>query len=154
MSELLSKEKLLEHWQGHRRLTLRTLEAYPQDQLASYKVEGMRTFAELLWELLNVETAVFQGLATGEWTWEPTYDGLETKAELLHAFGEVQERTKEIYASLDTAKFQLVETDAWGMTASNLERIFYVIDNEIHHRSQGFVYLRLLGLELPKFYER
>ena len=30
----------------------------------------------------------------------------------------------------------------------------YTIDNEIHHRGQGYVYLRALGLEPPAFYER
>ncbi|MFD1732208.1 DinB family protein [Deinococcus malanensis] len=28
------------------------------------------------------------------------------------------------------------------------------MENEIHHRGQGFVYLRLLGIEPPAFYER
>ena len=32
--------------------------------------------------------------------------------------------------------------------------LFYVIDNEIHHRGQGYVYLRALGIEPPLFYDR
>ena len=32
--------------------------------------------------------------------------------------------------------------------------LMYVIDNEIHHRGQGYVYLRTLGIEPPAFYER
>jgi uncharacterized damage-inducible protein DinB len=28
------------------------------------------------------------------------------------------------------------------------------IDNEIHHRGQGYVYLRALGIEPPGFYDR
>ncbi len=32
--------------------------------------------------------------------------------------------------------------------------IMYVIDNEIHHRGQGYVYLRALGVEPPHFWER
>jgi uncharacterized damage-inducible protein DinB len=32
--------------------------------------------------------------------------------------------------------------------------VLYVIDNEIHHRGQGTVYLRALGIEPPPFYER
>ena len=32
--------------------------------------------------------------------------------------------------------------------------ILYVIDNEIHHRGQGYVYLRALGIEPPPFWER
>ena len=30
----------------------------------------------------------------------------------------------------------------------------YLIDNEVHHRGQGYVYLRELGVEPPAFYER
>ena len=31
---------------------------------------------------------------------------------------------------------------------------FYVIDNEVHHRGQGYVYLRALGVEPPPFHVR
>jgi uncharacterized damage-inducible protein DinB len=30
----------------------------------------------------------------------------------------------------------------------------FSIDNEIHHRGQGYVYLRALGIEPPGFYDR
>ena len=32
--------------------------------------------------------------------------------------------------------------------------VLYVIDNEVHHRGQGYVYLRALGIEPPPFYDR
>jgi uncharacterized damage-inducible protein DinB len=32
--------------------------------------------------------------------------------------------------------------------------LLYVIDNEVHHRGQGYVYLRALGITPPPFYER
>lgn len=32
--------------------------------------------------------------------------------------------------------------------------ILYFIDNEIHHRAQGTVYLRSLGIEPPAFWNR
>jgi uncharacterized damage-inducible protein DinB len=32
--------------------------------------------------------------------------------------------------------------------------LFYIIDNEVHHRGQGYVYLRALGIEPPPFYDR
>ena len=40
----------------------------------------------------------------------------------------------------------------WEMPVYSL--IQYVIDNEVHHRGQGYVYLRALGIEPPPFYER
>jgi uncharacterized damage-inducible protein DinB len=35
-----------------------------------------------------------------------------------------------------------------------MSRSSNVIDNEIHHRGQGYVYLRALGIEPPPFCER
>ena len=32
--------------------------------------------------------------------------------------------------------------------------ILYAVDNEIHHRAQGYVYLRSLSIEPPAFYDR
>jgi len=32
--------------------------------------------------------------------------------------------------------------------------VLYAVDNEIHHRGQGYVYLRALGVAPPAFYER
>ena len=40
----------------------------------------------------------------------------------------------------------------WQMPIHGL--LLYIIDNEIHHRGQGYVYLRALGIEPPPFYER
>jgi uncharacterized damage-inducible protein DinB len=32
--------------------------------------------------------------------------------------------------------------------------ILYAVDNEPHHRAQGHVYLRALGVEPPPFFDR
>lgn len=154
MSELLTPESLWSHWEGHRRLTLRTVEAYPEDQFSSFSAGGMRTFAGLMAEIINVEDSVMTGLKTGRWAWEPAYTGLIGKGDMLKAFGQVRERTEEIYPTLTAEKLQAVETDGWGVQSSNLERLWYALDNEIHHRAQTYVYLRLLGVEPPAFYER
>lgn len=46
-------------------------------------------------------------------------------------------------------------TTAFGeYTGALHDLLLYVIDNEIHHRAQGYVYLRALGAEPPPFYDR
>jgi uncharacterized damage-inducible protein DinB len=40
------------------------------------------------------------------------------------------------------------------LTAPMHDLILYVIGNEIHHRGQGYVYLRALAIEPPSFYDR
>ena len=41
-----------------------------------------------------------------------------------------------------------------GPGDSTKSTILCAIDNEIHHRGQGYVYLRALGIEPPAFYDR
>ncbi|WP_448635563.1 hypothetical protein [Pedobacter panaciterrae] len=41
----INSNALLDHWQGHRRLTRRVIEAFPEDKLFNYSVGGMRPFA-------------------------------------------------------------------------------------------------------------
>jgi uncharacterized damage-inducible protein DinB len=44
---------------------------------------------------------------------------------------------------------------AFGMYPGKVyDLLLYGIDNEIHHRGQGYVYLRSLGIAPPAFFER
>ena len=48
----ISAKRLLDHWQGHRRLTRRMIDAFPDDKLFSFSVGSMRPFGELVMEML------------------------------------------------------------------------------------------------------
>ena len=152
--EFLTLEQFYNHWQGHRQLTVRTIEAFPEDKLFSYNVEPMRTFGEIAKEILEVENSTLHGILSGEWKWEPKYNSVANKQELVSAFEALGKQTQENWSKLSTERLQAVEKDAWGMTWANYNRLLYMIDNEIHHRAQGYVYLRSLGIEPPAFYER
>jgi uncharacterized damage-inducible protein DinB len=152
--ELLTLEQFYNHWQGHRRLTIRTIEAFPEDKLFSYKVEPMRSFGEIAKEILEVENSILHGVHSGEWKWETKYDSVTSKQELLSAFEDLGKQTQHVWSKLSPERLRAVEKDAWGMTWANFERLLYMHDNEIHHRAQGYVYLRQLGLEPPAFFER
>ena len=40
----MGKEDLLNHWLGHRNLTRRVIEKFPEKELFEFSVEGMRPF--------------------------------------------------------------------------------------------------------------
>ena len=62
---IVSSDALLAHWQGHRGLTRKTIEAFPEDKLFTYSVGGMRPFAELVSEFLGMTIPGVAGIATG-----------------------------------------------------------------------------------------
>jgi uncharacterized damage-inducible protein DinB len=55
---------------------------------------------------------------------------------------------------IPSERFQEIDV-AFGMyEGTGFYTIFYWIDNENHHRGQGYVYLRSLGIEPPAFWDR
>ena len=43
----LTTAEFLEHWQGHRNLTRKVIEAFPEKELFEFSIGGMRSFAEV-----------------------------------------------------------------------------------------------------------
>ncbi|RYD92065.1 MAG: damage-inducible protein DinB, partial [Sphingobacteriales bacterium] len=62
---VISKSDLLAHWQGHRALTRRTIEQFPEAELFELSIGGMRTFAKMVMELLAIGAPGLQEIATG-----------------------------------------------------------------------------------------
>ena len=63
---VLTADALLSNWQGHRRLTRRVIEAFPEDKLFAFSLGGMRPFAEMAWEFIRMAVPIVDGVATGE----------------------------------------------------------------------------------------
>jgi uncharacterized damage-inducible protein DinB len=150
---------LLEHWQGHRRVTRRVIEAFPESELFSFAVGGMRPFAQLAFEMVGMTRGGIRGVATGEWAYtaelmhhagtSPT-----TKAALLALWDTTTAEIDGYWPQIPGSRFEEVDT-AFGQWEGVVYGLMqYWIDNEIHHRGQGYVYLRALGIEPPAFYER
>jgi len=149
----ITPQALLSHWQGHRRLTRRVIEAFPDDKLFTFSIGGMRPFGAMALELVSMAEPMVRGVATNKW--DTSFDRNPVpKSEILRRWDESTKQMETLWASIPAARFQ--ETmKAFGQyegTVHNL--VLYVIDNEIHHRGQGTVYLRALGIEPPPFYER
>jgi len=156
----ITPEKLLEHWEGHRRLTRRTLEVFPEGQLFTFMpAPPMRSFGALALEVIHMVEPTLQGLLTGEWMtlddWSEKQKGPPpTKAELLGLWDEANKLIREEWPRIPVRRFHEIEP-AFGLPPQpNRNLVLYLLDNEVHHRAQGYVYLRLLGIEPPAFYER
>ncbi|HEX4773557.1 MAG TPA: DinB family protein [Bryobacteraceae bacterium] len=151
---IVTPQTLLEHWQGHRRLTRRVIEAFPEDKLFTFSLGGMRPFSEFVIEFLKMAEPIVHGVATGEWNSLEMPEAPKSKAELLRLWDEATAAINKIWPTIPQSRFRLVEK-AFGMWENeNVATILYAIDNETHHRGQGYVYLRALGIEPPPFWER
>src|SRR5690606_9065446 len=101
---ILSADELLAHWQGHRGLTRRVIEAFPEPELFTYSIGGMRPFAEMVKELIDIAGPGVEGMATGNWgssgEWDHSMEkaGIKSKQDLLDKWDEVTERIKQFWS--------------------------------------------------------
>lgn len=153
---LIPQDILLQHWQGHRQLTRRIIEAFPDNELFGFSIGGMRPFAEMAFELLSMADGGVEGLVTGDWPALAHHKAAmpQTKEELLREWDRVTEQINTRWSQLQPQRWQEVDK-AFGQWEGTMYSIFlYWLDNEVHHRGQGYVYLRALGIEPAPFWDR
>ena len=144
---------LLEHWQGHRRLTRRLIEAFPEDQLFKFSIGSMRPFGAMALELIGIAEPMVRGIVSDTWAQLDT-SGQPSKKEILRRWDESTEQINALWPQIPANRFQQSITVFGQYPGRVYQHVLYAIDNEIHHRGQGYVYLRALGIEPPPFYER
>jgi uncharacterized damage-inducible protein DinB len=153
--QMTTPAELLTHWQGHRRLTRRVIEAFPETEFFEFSIGGMRPFAKMVFELLGIAGPGMREIVSGEQqAFSEEEDTQLSKSQILELWDEASETVASNWARLEPADFQRKVKLFGQYEGTVLSSIQYFIDNEIHHRAQGYVYLRALGVEPPAFYER
>jgi uncharacterized damage-inducible protein DinB len=150
---VMTPEALLEHWQGHRRVTRRVIDAFPEDKLFTFSVGGMRPFGVLALEILTMGAPMVRGVVNGTWENNTSRDTLP-KADLLKQWDAATEEINRLWKEIPAERFGETMTAFGQFTDKTHNLLLYVIDNEIHHRGQGYVYLRALDITPPAFYDR
>ena len=154
---VITPAQLLRQWQNHRTLTRRVIDAFPEKELYTFSIGGMRPFAELAMEIVGMAVPGLKGVVTGDW--ENGQDLFSkkvpaTKKQLLDLWDETTDQINELWSKIPSHRFQEIDI-AFGLyEGPGYYTIWYWIDNEIHHRGQGYVYLRALGIEPPPFWDR
>ncbi len=150
---VLTADALLQNWQGHRRLTRRTIDAFPEEKFFQFSLGGMRPFADMAWEFIVMAVPIVEGVSTGRWE---EYKGTKpsAKSEFLRLWDAQTVELNTKFPKIPEHRFSEIDKAFGKWEATGLATIQYAIDNEIHHRGQGYVYLRALGIEPPPFWER
>ena len=153
LASFIPVSAFLDHWQGHRRLTRSVIEAFPEDKLFTFAIGGMRPFGAMAMELLAIAEPTVRGVLTDAWE-DIKPEAVVPKAEVLRQWDEATRRLDELFPQIPAARFH-ESMMAFGLyPGTGYHILLYAIDNEIHHRGQGYVYLRALGIEPPGFYDR
>ena len=155
---VISPAILISHWQGHRNVTRKVIEAFPEDKLFTHSIGGMRPFGLLVKEILTMGAPGIEGVISGKWaSFQETENEFPTpcsKEQLLKYWDASTKRINEACTKIPAERFHDTIKIFGQWEGPVYWSIFYFIDNEIHHRAQGYVYLRSLGIEPPPFWDR
>lgn len=152
-TSFIPPDALLAHWQGHRRLTRRVIDAFPDDKLFTFSVGDMRPFGALSLEMLSMAVPMVRGVVAGDWNASINRDP-RPKKEILRLWDESTQQLNALWSQIPAQRFGETVTAFGQYTGVLHDLILYVVDNEVHHRGQGYVYLRALGIQPPPFYDR
>ena len=142
----LDVDELLQHWQGHRRVTRRVIEAFPEKDLFTYSVGGMRPCAALALELIGMASGGIKGLATGTW---PTTDEMystpkpQTKAELLQRWDEVTAEIDRLWPTMAPRRLEQVDKAFGGRQRDSPPWPGLRLPAVARHRTAGVLRTRL-----------
>ena len=152
MKELLTPEALLTNLKDVRALTRNVIEAFPEKELFEFSVANLRPFSQMVEEFLMITNYIFTETLHEKHT--PFYTEGQfptTKAEVLALWDGATEILDREWKEVGDYTQSLT---IYQMTFSFSQWILYAIENESHHRGQGYTYLRALGIEPPFFWAR
>ncbi|MFD1631258.1 DinB family protein [Pseudopedobacter beijingensis] len=151
---IITTEQLLKHWQGHRQVTRKLIEKFPEQDLFNFTIGGMRPFSEMAMELLSIAVPSLKEFTSDTPGTYQHLEGISTKQQILDLWDKSTEEINQYWTQIKPERFQEM-FNLFGMYNSTImDSVFYFIENEVHHRGQGYVYLRALGIEPPFFWER
>ena len=159
MAALSPKEQFLTVFEQEHEKTMRVLRAFPADQAEMKPHERLRPARELAFVFAlerGLATLVFKnafasGVPSGPMPTAPdSWDAVVAAAEQTH-----RDFVQLVRATSDEELQQTVKFFVAPKTLGDFRRIdflWFILHDEIHHRGQFSIYLRMAGGKVPSIY--
>jgi uncharacterized damage-inducible protein DinB len=152
--EINSIQPFLEYYSKVRERTLKLIRIIPHDRLEWSYMEGKFTIGDQVRHIAAIERYMFAETLAGR---KSTYHGCgrnlaDGYENLLSYFNELHRQSLEIFAGFTDDYLQrkcLTPGDA-EITVWKWMRL--MVEHEIHHRAELYIYLNLLGIKTPPMY--
>ena len=146
----MTKNAILKYWANVRKLTMRVFDLFPEDQFGFRPVESTRSVAEQFDHILVCELYARIGMLTGIWDIAPFKGDRDlSRSTLREKLYNENRKTLGLLRLLPEGQFIKIYNTPFG-AISGETLIYETIDEEIHHRGNLYIYLRVLGIEPPQ----
>lgn len=154
-----SKQAFLDTYDHEHATTMRVLRAYPEDQLDLRPTPKMKTAKELAWVFV-LECYLGQKVWRDEFkSGVPSGTPPKTPESWSEILQSVESAYAEFRALIAGASVDTLEEDVHFMTVpktlgpiTRMNWLWFLLHDQIHHRGQFSIYLRMAGGKLPSIY--
>src|SRR5215216_4828776 len=150
-NEKSTKERILSIREFEFAITMRLLKAYPEDKLDMRPAEKSRSARELIATLI-AEQYVCGAAMRGEELYAHRAQGWpESLDGLIEMLNQTHNEVQDIITRSPDAELNRV-IDFYGHPLRVVDVLWLELHDQIHHRGQFSVYLRLVGARVPSIY--
>ncbi len=150
------KEEFMRLWEQEYQTTMRLLKAYPEDKLNLRPHSKLRTAGELAWSFTNGEAWMVNGCITGKFDMGGAPQHPESMKEIIANFERVHQDAMNKVRNMSesdlekTVKFFTGPKQISDVKCKDL--LNFMILDQVHHRGQMSIYLRIAGGMVPSVY--
>ena len=148
-------EDFVATWEHEFQTTVRVFEKYPADRLSYRPHEISRTAYELMWTIVYEEVEMIEGCLRGTITFGDEKPP-KTKEALIRAYkrrhATLVKKVRKAGEELFSKKIKFPMGKGKVMEFSGKDWLWSLLHDQIHHRGQLTVYLRLVGAKVPSIY--
>jgi len=150
------KEMYLQSWERESQTTLKVLRAFPGNRQDYKPHEIMKTARELAWVFASEEISFVSGVIAGKIDFALAGKAPATILEAINTYEkahkEMVQKFKDIpEADLNTKMMFHVAPKTPG-EVRKFDVLWLTLMDQIHHRGQFSIYLRLVGAKVPSIY--
>lgn len=148
-------ETFIQTWEREYEITLRVLNSYPPDRLDYRPHEKSVTARDLMWTFPFEDQEYIAGCArgrieTGRSSPPDTKDQIVRDYKRIHRDAVKQLRAVGEEVLSRTMKFSIAKGELTDVSVGEI--LWFFLHDQIHHRGQLSVYLRLVGAQVPSIY--
>lgn len=152
--EIRNIEPFLEYFEKIRERTMRVVRAIPPDRIDWTYHEGKFTFADIIRHLAAIERYMY---AENVQLRPSLYPGhgpelAEGYAPVLEFMSRMHSEAMEIFRSLSDDDLKRKCMTPGGAEIATWKWLRAMIEHEVHHRGQLYLYLGMLGVKTPPIY--
>lgn len=150
------KEHFLKAWNDEFQTTVKVLKAFPEEKKDLKPAEKLKTARELAWVFANEEDVMFRGIMDGNIDWSKMKPAPDTMSDIIHQFEKNHKENVAAFKSFDasklnnTIKFFVAPKTMGDVPIMHL--LWMMLMDQVHHRGQFSVYLRIAGAKVPSIY--